>query len=190
MSFKGSVFIATSQDGFIARKDGSVDWLDSAGNQEAELGGQVDMGFFAFLNNVDCIIMGRKTIDVLVAMKLQPEQWPYGDKRIIMLSNTVKVVPEGLYGNVQVFNGSIDELVSKLESEGHQHAYIDGGTTIRNFLALHLIQEAIITKAPIILGEGIPLFDESSKYFDLIERSMKEYPNGFKQYHHDVVYHK
>lgn len=190
MSFKGSVFIATSLDGFIARNDGSVDWLDSSGNQEADLGDNSDMGFFAFFNSVDCIIMGRKTIDVLATMNLLPEQWPYGDKRIIMLSNTVKEVPHGLYGNIEVFNGSIDDLVSKLKQEGHQHAYIDGGTTIRSFLNRHLIQEVIITKAPISLGEGIPLFEESSKYFELVERSILEYPNGFKQYHYDVVYHK
>jgi len=85
-----SVYIATSVDGFIARNDGSVDWLDSSGNREAEMGGNIDMGFGKFMSSVDCLIMGRNCMEVISSMNLTPEQWPYGDTRIIVLSSTIK----------------------------------------------------------------------------------------------------
>ena len=87
---KCSVYIATSADGYIATVDGGVDWLHKAGNSAADMGNNPDMGFNAYLDSVDCMIMGRKCMEMVSGMNLTPEQWPYGDITIIVLSKTVK----------------------------------------------------------------------------------------------------
>ena len=71
---KCSVFIATSVDGFIATKDGGVDWLHKAGNSNVALDVQADMGMGDFMRSVDCMIMGRKCMEIISAMNLAPEQ--------------------------------------------------------------------------------------------------------------------
>lgn len=191
IDMKCSVFIATSLDGFIARPDGSVDWLDTCGKTdltEAEIASMGDMGFGALMASVDCLIMGRKSMDTIAAMDLQPEQWPYGDTRVIVLSSTVSTPPERLKGKIELFSGTIPELLIQLESEGHRHAYVDGGSTVQSFLNLGEIDEITITKAPIILGEGIPLFRKTERAIRLTEAQSETYANNFIQLKYRVEY--
>ena len=183
---KCSVFIATSLDGFIATKEGGVDWLDTAGNPDADLGDQADMGFYAFFNTIDCMIMGRKTMDFLAA--LPPDIWPYGDVRIVVLSTSLKEVPARLQGKVELHAGPIPTLLEKLENEGHEHAYIDGGRVIQAFLDLQRIEHITLTLAPILLGDGIPLFGSSKSHINLQQASAKAYPNDFVQIKYKVSY--
>ncbi|MCK6264449.1 dihydrofolate reductase family protein [Vibrio sp. ZSDE26] len=185
---KCSVFIATSFDGFIATKDGGVDWLHSCGNQVAEMGDHADMGFFNYMASIDCMIMGRKCMEKIASMNLTDEQWPYGDTRIIVLSNTLSEAPDNMKSRVEMYQGDIKALVNKLESEGFSHAYIDGGTTIQAFLQLELINELIITRAPLILGQGIPLFGPTSRPIKLEQASAKAFPNDFIQVRYKVSY--
>lgn len=185
---KCSVYIASSVDGFIARSDDGIDWLDTAGNQDADMGDSADMGFTEFFDSVDCLIMGRKCMEVIAGMELTPEQWPYGDKRIIALSNTVHETPENLPGTVEMFGGDVLELLSKLEQEGHSHAYIDGGQTIQSFLDLKLISEMTLTYIPILLGEGIRLFGKTNQDIDLQQSSSQTFPNDLVQVHYHVSY--
>ena len=185
---KCSVFIATSVDGFIAKKDGSVDWLHTAGNPDVDMGSQADMGMNAYISSVDCMIMGRKCMDVISSMNLTPEQWPYGDARIIVLSNTIKIPPENLNGKVEIYSGEISALISKLENDDFQHANIDGGTTITNFINLKLINEMTITRAPILLGDGMPLFGKTKQPIKLEDAQATAYPNDFIQVKYRVNY--
>ncbi|MGB0805425.1 MAG: dihydrofolate reductase family protein, partial [Salibacteraceae bacterium] len=185
---KCSVYIATSVDGFIAKKDGSVDWLHIAGNPEAEMGENADMGMNAFMASIDCMVMGRKTMDIIASMNLTPEQWFYGDIKIKVLSNSVKEPPASLKGKVEMYSGGILELISELESQGYKHAYIDGGTTIRTFLDLKLINEMTLTRVPTILGEGIPLFGESKYTIKLEQAKATAFPNDFVQINYQVSY--
>ena len=185
---KCSVFIATSVDGFIAKEDGSVDWLDTAGNPEADMGDQADMGFNKFIESVDCMIMGRGTLEVLSGFDLTPEQWPYRDARVIALSNTLTQPPDNLKDRVEMYSGNLCELIAGLESEGHSHAYIDGGKTIQSFLDLRLIDEIILTHAPVILGEGIPLFGKTRQSIKLENSKAEAFPNDFVQLHYTVSY--
>ena len=159
---KCSVYIATSADGYIATPDGGVDWLHTAGNLDTDMGDE-DMGFHDFMDSVDCMVMGRKCMEMISNMNLTPEKWLYGDMPIFVLSNTVKEPPENLRGKVEMYSGGISELISRLEKDGYTHAYIDGGTTITSFLNHGLINEMIITKAPLLLGEGLPLFGKINK---------------------------
>lgn len=184
---KCSVYIATSVDGFIAKPDGNVDWLHTAGNLEADMGTE-DMGFKAFMDSVDCMIMGRKCMEMISSMNLTPEQWFYGDMRIVVLSNTVTEVPDNLKGKVEMYSGDINSLVATLEKEGFKHAYIDGGKTIQSFINLQLIDEIIITKVPVLLGEGIPLFGKTLKDIKLEKAKASAFANDFVQVKYSVNY--
>lgn len=188
---KCSVYIATSLDGFIATPNGGVDWLDTCGKTdltEAEIASMGDMGFGALMGSIDCLIMGRKSMDTIAGMDLTPEQWPYGDTRIIVLSTTVTSPPKSLEGKVELYSGEIRTLLSTLEQEGHQHAYIDGGTTIRAFLDLQEIDEMTITIAPILLGEGIPLFGKTAQSIRLTHAESTAFANNFIQCRYRVSY--
>lgn len=184
---KCSVYIATSADGYIATPDGGVDWLHTAGNLEADMGSE-DMGFQSFMDSVDCMIMGRKCMEMISSMNLTSDQWFYGDMRIVVLSNTVKEPPVNLRGKVEMYSGDIQDLIIKLENCGLKHAYIDGGSTITSFINLKLINEMTITKAPILLGEGIPLFGKINKNVKLENAKASAFPNDFIQVKYSVNY--
>ena len=184
---KCSVYIATSADGYIATPDGGVDWLHTAGNLEADMGSE-DMGFKAFMDSVDCMIMGRKCMEMISSMNLTPEQWVYGDMRIVVLSNTIKKPPENLLGKIEMYSGDIKDLILKLESSGFKHAYIDGGVTITACINLKLIDEMIITKAPVLLGAGIPLFGKIKQSVKLENAEATAYQNEFIQIKYSVNY--
>jgi len=185
---KCSVYIATSADGYIASLDGGVDWLHSAGNSDADMGANPDMGFENFIASVDCMIMGRKCMEVISSMDLLPEQWPYGDTHIVVLSKSIKEPPKNLQGKVEMFSGDISDLVNALDGKGFKHAYIDGGATITSFLNLKLINEMTITKAPVLLGEGIALFGELNNQIKLQGSEAKAFPNDFIQMKYTVNY--
>ena len=184
---KCSVYIATSLDGYIATADGGVDWLHTAGNLEADMGSE-DMGFQSFMDSVDCIVMGRKCMEMISSMNLTHEQWVYGDMRIVVLSNTVKEPPENLRGKIEMYSGDIQELIIKLGSNGFKHAYIDGGSTITSFINLELINEMTITKAPVLLGGGKPLFGKINKNVKLENAKASAFPNDFIQVKYSVNY--
>ena len=187
---KCSVFIATSVDGFIATEEGGVDWLDTAGNPDADMGDHADGGFNAFMDSIDCIIMGRGTLEVLSGFNLTPEEWPYRDVRIIGLSSTLKAPPDNLSNKVEMYSGPLRELVEKLEGEGHQHAYVDGGKTIQSFLDLQMIDEMTLTLAPVALGGGIPLFGRGNDDIELETLRVEAFPNGFVQLQYKVDYRR
>lgn len=188
VTMKCSVYIATSVDGFIAREDGSIDWLESSGNQDAEMGDNVDMGFNDFVNSVDCLIMGRNTMEMISGFNLTPQQWPYRDTRIVALSNTVKEPPKNLEGKVEMYSGDLTALVTKLEEEGYEHAYIDGGKTIQAFLNQKLINEITITRIPILLGRGIPLFGATTQEIELEKAKATAFSNDLVQVRYKVRY--
>ncbi len=185
---KCSAFIATSADGYIATPEGGVDWLHNSGNQDADMSESPDMGFNDFISSVDCMIMGRKCMETLGGFNLSPEQWPYGNRKVYALSHSVKVAPENLRDKVEMYSGDILALVNRLDREGYKSAYIDGGATITSFLNLQLINEIIITKAPVILGGGIPLFGETSHPIKLKGASTRAFPNDYIQVKYTVNY--
>lgn len=184
---KCSAYIATSADGYIATLDGGVDWLHSVGNLDADMGSE-DMRFKAFMYSVDCMIMGRKCMEVISRFNLTPEQCPYGETKIYVLSNSLTEPPENLCGRVEMYSGDITKLITQLESNGYKHAYIDGGATITSFINLQLINEMIITQAPVLLGEGIPLFGKINTSIKLSNSKATVYPNDFIQVRYDVNY--
>lgn len=185
---KCSAYIATSLDGFIAHKDGNIDWLDTAGKPDAEMGEDADMGFFEFINSVDCIIMGRKTMEWISDMNLSDDQWPYGFLKIIVLSKTLKEPPLNLKDKIEIYSGDINDLIKKLDEDGYCKAFIDGGNTIQSFMNLKLLNEITLTKAPVILSSGISLFEKVTQDVKFEQATAVCYPNEFIQEHYTLKY--
>jgi dihydrofolate reductase len=150
MKFQASVYIATSLDGFIARSDGSLDWLDAAAATVPE---NEDCGYKVFMDSIDVLIMGRGTYEKVLSFG----GWPY-TKPVIVLSHAPISFPEALPDTVSHSSETPAALLRRLESEGIHHVYVDGGKTIQGFLAAGLIDDLILTRIPILLGDGIPLF--------------------------------
>ncbi len=182
MPLQKSVNIAISLDGFIAREDNAIDWLDRFNKLVPE--GE-DCGFGEFMASVDCIAMGSGTFRKILSFNLSPEQWPYGDAKILVLSRSNVDIPVYLQDRVEQSSAPIEKIVSKLESEDYQRLYVDGGITIQRFLAAGLLDDITLTVIPTLIGKGKPLF--SNKIFsydtdiDLELIATKQYEFGFTQ---------
>jgi dihydrofolate reductase len=170
-----SVFIGTSLDGFIARPNGSFDFLPEGGGEPH--------GYNEFIATVDALVIGRKTFETVLAF---PE-WPYGDKRVVVLSSRPLDLSKVRGGVVEQMAGAPAEIVSKLAASGAHHLYIDGGITIQNFLRAGLIQHLIITRVPVLIGEGIPLFGALLHDVRLRHVATQQYPSGLVKSEYEVV---
>jgi dihydrofolate reductase len=166
---KASVFIATSLDGFIARRDGGLDWLPHDGGEPH--------GYDEFIATVDGLVIGRKTFETVLAF----DAWPYGSKPVIVLTSTPSAwqAPEGAVCDFMA--GSPTEVVERLRARGLTHLYVDGGITIQRFLDAGLIQRLVITRIPVLLGDGIPLFGPLSQDIRLQHVGTRAFPSGMVQ---------
>lgn len=169
-----SVFIATSLDGYIARTDGSIDWLEEAKDQVSP---EEDFGFQAFFKTVDVLVMGRGTFETV----LEFPEWYYGDKPVVVLSDQLQSLPAKTPATVQLLRGEPNHVLQQLETTGVEHLYIDGGKTIQRFLTADLIDEMTITTIPILLGSGIPLFGENRQELRWELTGSNSYACGYVQ---------
>jgi dihydrofolate reductase len=163
-----SVFIATSIDGFIARTDGTFDWLPA--NPEPH-------GYDEFIATVDALVMGRKTFETVLGFGA----WPYGTTPVVVLSSRPDALVAPAGAACEMMSGTPLEIVARLEARGMKHLYIDGGVTIQGFLAAGLIQRMIITRVPVILGSGIPLFGPVAGDVRLEHVATRSYASGLVQ---------
>ncbi|MCG8373810.1 MAG: dihydrofolate reductase family protein [Balneolales bacterium] len=178
---KCSVYIATSLDGFIAKPDGDIEWLDHPDYILKDK--KEDFGFYAFMDSVDALVMGRHTFEKVLSFG----EWPY-EKPVIVLSSKNIALPEHLQGKVLLMNGSPEEIVKKSTESGFRHLYIDGGKTIQQFLNAGLIDVITITRIPVLLGQGIPLFGETEYDINLELISCSEFENGFVMLTYEPIY--
>jgi len=144
---KTIVFVGTSLDGFIARADGEFDWLSAFANDEAI------RAYEELINRIDAIVIGRGTFEKVLSFPT----WPY-EKQVFVLSTSMTEAPESVKNKVTILSMDPGALLSYLSSIGYSTIYIDGGKVIQAFLKEDLVDELIISKAPIIIGSGIPLF--------------------------------
>jgi dihydrofolate reductase len=168
---KTSAFIGVSLDGFIARKNGDLDWLPYNG-REGE-----DYGFRQFFGTVDALVMGRKTFENV----LTSGEWFYGTKKVIVLSTGKPEIPPELSDRVSLMNASPREVVETLTAQGARHLYIDGGNTVQRFLRAGLIGELTITTVPVLIGEGIPLFGPLEHDIRLVHLETRQFADGLVQ---------
>lgn len=180
MDIKCSVFIAASVDGFIARADGDIEWLHRPEYECPVLNG---LSYEAFMASVDALVMGRKTLEKVLSFP----DWPYENTPVVVLSQSGVTLPEALRDKVEVLAGEPAVIVAQLAARGLKHLYIDGGQTIQGFLAAGLINELVITRIPVLLGQGITLFSlvGEPRALRLIDASVSD--NGFVQSRYHVL---
>ena len=170
-----SVFIGTSLDGFIARLNDDLDFLPPGGGEPH--------GYDEFIASVDAIVIGRKTFEKVLTMG----PWPYGDKRVVVLSSRPLDLSKAVGGVVEQMAGTPAEIVSQLAATGAHHLYIDGGITIQRFLRAGLIQRLIITRVPVLIGEGVPLFGALPHDIRLRHVATRHYPSGLVQSEYHIA---
>jgi dihydrofolate reductase len=163
-----------SLDGFIARQDGSIDWLVPFGSEEAAA------AFNEFESRVDAIVMGRGTFETV----LKFPDWPYR-RPVFVLSSRLKQVAVELQGRATILSMPPRGLLQHLTNEGFSRLYVDGGRVIQSFLREDLVDELIIAHVPVIIGSGIPLF--SSLHQDLRFTHVRTivFTNGVVQTHYE-----
>ncbi len=161
-----SVFVGTSLDGFIARPDGTFDFLPPDGGEPH--------GYDELIASVDAIVMGCKTFETVLALA----PWPYGNKRVVVLSSRPVDLSAVSGGVVEQMSGPPAQIVAKLAASGAHNLYIDGGITIQEFLRAGLIQRLVITRVPVLIGEGIPLFGTLPGDVRLHHVATRQYPSG------------
>jgi dihydrofolate reductase len=172
---KLSVFCGVSVDGFLARPDDTLDFLDTD-EQEPH-------GFTEFLASVDVVVVGRRTFDVVLKLG---HLALYGKKRVIVLSGRPLDLSPAADGPVEQMAGEPSEIVAQLESRGFKHAYIDGGITIQRFLAAGLINRLVITRVPVLIGAGIPLFGSLPGDIRLHHVETGSYRGGLVQSEYEI----
>lgn len=172
---KTSVFVGTSLDGFIARADGSFDFLEGSGGSEPH-------GYEEFFATVDALLIGRKTFETV----LKFDTWPYGGKPTFVLS-TRPLAPSPPGAVVERMSGAPAEVVAALAARGFKHVYVDGGLTIQRFLQAGLIDRLIVARVPVLIGSGIPLFGSLERDIGLRHVATRVYASGLVQSEYAVA---
>ncbi len=144
---KTTVYVGTSLDGFIARKDGDIDWLVKYQNKE------VHESYNEFISRIDAMVIGRGTFEKVLSFA----EWPY-EKKVFVLSTSLKQIPGTLNEKATLIAMKPAALLNYLSDKGFSNIYVDGGKVIQSFLKEDLIDELIITRVPELIGSGIPLF--------------------------------
>ena len=163
-----SVFVGTSLDGFIARADGALDFLPAGGGEPH--------GYHEFMATVDALVIGRKTYETVLGFG----GWAYGKKPVFVLSTRALATPPAR-AIVEHLAGEPADIVAQLDSRGIRHIYVDGGITVQRFLRAGLIDRLIITRVPVLIGNGIPLFGDLERDLQLRHIATRSFPSGLVQ---------
>jgi dihydrofolate reductase len=172
---RASVFVGTSVDGFIARRNGDFDFLPAGGGEPH--------GYDEFMASVDVLVIGRNTFEKVLTF----EKWPYADKRVVVLSSQIIDLSTVRDAAVEHMSGTPAEIAFRLAASGARHAYIDGGVTVQGFLRARLIQRIIVTRVPVLIGDGIPLFGLLPHDIQLRHVQTNAYPSGLVKSEYEVL---
>ena len=172
---RASVFVGTSVDGFIARRNGDFDFLPEGGGEPH--------GYDEFMSSVDVLVIGRNTFEKVLTF----EKWPYAEKRVVVLSSRTIDVSSVRGATIEHMSGSPAEITNQLVASGDSHAYIDGGITVQRFLRAGMIQRIIVTRVPVLIGEGIPLFGSLLRDVQLRHVVTTSYPSGLVKSEYEVL---
>ena len=166
------LYIACSIDGYIARGDGNIEWLSMA-----ETGSQ-DYGYHSFYDSVDALVMGRKTYQQIISFG----EWPYAGKPCYVFSRKFM---DNQRPNMIIFSKDPAALMTTFSKKGTHRIWLVGGAEIlKTFLSRELVHEIIVSYIPLLLGEGIPLFQSGIPERKLTLLSTKTFPNGLLQVHY------
>lgn len=179
LPLKATVYIAATLDGFIARENGGIDWLPS----ESGAVSSEDYGYETFMRSVDVLVIGRHTFEKVLTFG----DWPYSNKRVVVLSTQPLTIPPRISDSVECMSGSPTEIVARLAARGHRQLYVDGGLTVQRFLEAGAIQRLIITRIPVLIGQGISLFGPLRQDIRLRHVETRQYSTGLVQSEYEVV---
>lgn len=168
MGVRFLVFLATSLDGYIARRDDGLDWLARFEQEEH--------GYRDFLASVEALVIGRRTYDVV----LRFSAWPYAGKRVIVCTSR----PRSPVHGEELWSSPPRALAERLDREGVRRVYLDGGALVRSFLAEGLVDEMTLNVIPVVLGDGVPLFATGLPETRLRLLEAKSFPSGLVQLHY------
>ncbi|MDF2904194.1 MAG: dihydrofolate reductase family protein [Bacillus sp. (in: firmicutes)] len=164
------LFIAASLDGYIARENGSLDWLDA-------IEGQGDNGFTEFYQTIDTMIMGKATYDHLMTLV---DEFPHSDKTCFVFSRSEKRKDQ----YVEFINEAVIDFTKNLKKQDGSNIWlVGGGDLLDTFIKEKLVDEIILTLSPIVLGSGIPLFKQNNPELKLVLKEQKQY-GQFVQLHY------
>jgi len=174
---KLSVFVGVSVDGFLARANGDLDFLDAGGDEPH--------GYEEFFATVDTIVVGRKTFEIVMGFGA----WPYGETRVVILSSKPLDLSgaSARGGRVEQMSGRPADIAARLSADGVRHVYVDGGVTIQGFLAAGLIQRLVVSRVPVLIGSGIPLFGVLPRDIALRHVRTKAFGGGLVQSEYEVI---
>ena len=167
------LFIATSLDGYIATKEESLKWL-------FDIEGEGDNGYSEFYETVDTVLMGKKTYDWII--KHETGEFPYKNKECYIFTRSSFKDTE----DVKFINEDIVRVINKLKNqEGRNIWIVGGGELLQSFVKEKLVDEIILTVAPTVIGQGIPLFKEGNYQLDLTLKGTRNF-NQFVELHYIV----
>ncbi len=164
-----SIFCGVSVDGFLARPNHTLDFLDAGGDEPH--------GFEEFYGSVDVVVFGRRTFEFVLSFG----KWFYGKKPVVVLSSRLLDFSSIKDAVVEQMTGEPTKVATQLKARGFKHAYIDGGITIQRFLSAGLIDHMVITRVPVLIGEGIPLFGPIPRDIKLNHVATRTYRGGLVQ---------
>ena len=170
-----SVFVGASVDGFIARANHELDWLPEGGGEPH--------GYEEFMASVEVLVIGRKTFEKVLTFT----PWPYGSKRVVVLSSQQLDLSVAVGAIIEQMNGTPAEIAQQLGATGAGHLYIDGGITIQGFLQAGLVDRLIITRVPVLIGCGISLFGTLPHDIRLKHLATRDFPSGLVQSEYQVL---
>jgi dihydrofolate reductase len=175
--------MAASLDGFIARKDGRVDWLETS--DEFAGGEGLDPGFVeAFLKTIDCYVMGSRTYETALGFEAKGLGWSYGDKPTFVL--TSRELPRRR-DTVEFYSGDLARFVNgRLRSAFRSIWFVGGGAVSGDCLRLGLADEIRYSILPVLIGDGIRFFEKLDKDIPLHLAEVKAYKSGIVELCYDV----
>jgi len=169
---KNKIFIATTIDGYIADREGKIDYLDIFPELNT-----IDTGYASFISDIDALVMGRLTYETVCAFDIP---WQY-TKPVYVLSSRPKSGRLKFDLHVTYLKGHTNEILDQVHKDGYHKLYIDGGSVIQSFLAKDLIDEMIITIIPVLLGGGSPLFGVHNQMLHFRCTETKHFLNAVSQ---------
>jgi dihydrofolate reductase len=182
-----TIHMAASLDGFIARKDGGVDWLETS--DEFVDGDTISPGFVdAFLKTIDCYVMGSRTYETALRFEAQGLGWAYGDKPTFVL--TTRDLPR-TRGTVEFYSGDLPQLVNgRLRHTFRNIWFVGGGVVCGECLRLGLADEVYYSILPVLIGDGIQFFEKLDRDIALHLAGVKAYKSGMVELRYEVRRHR
>ena len=178
-----TIHMVASLDGFIARKDGSVDWLETS--DEFAAGATMDPEFVqAFLETIDCYVMGSRTYETALNFESKGFGWSYGDKPVFVL--TSRALPRRR-DTIEFHSGDLAQLVNgRLRPAFRSIWVVGGGAVCGDCLRLGLADEVRYSILPVLIGEGIPFFERLDRDVALHLTEVKAYKSGMVELCYEV----